>query len=270
MKRNSLLFLTVAAALLFSVSPSRAQFTITIPKIPKIKKDKPATTDTSTTTTTTTNTNTTTPSTDSTRTESTDTASSDDEGGGAAWWYKYHVDEMAKLQKKFDDWDPEGEYFPGSITNDDYTGLALSKSERAKWLKDHKVGANAKLEAAFESLKASILKRLPEHKPEPTAFAFHNVAEEKMMLAELREIAGLKVFKSGISEASWLIEKNDFGLPTARYKHGAIYGRNPNSEDKFCRVWLINLVQDYSGGGTYGATATRYIDKSYVACPAGM
>jgi hypothetical protein len=248
MKRSSLLVAAVAAAVLFSFSPADAQFTITIPKLPKIKKDRPATaTPTATTETTTETTTDTTRSTSTTTTESTETASSGDSGGAAA-----------------------NEYFPASITNDDYTGLALSTTDRAKWLKDHKTGPNAKLDAAFEGLKASIVKRLPEHKAAPKSFAFHNVAEEKMMLGELRNIVGLKVFKSGLSEGSWLIDKNEYGLPTARYKHGAIYGRNPNAEDQFCRVWFVNIVQDYSGGGTYGASGTRYVGKSYVACPAGM
>jgi hypothetical protein len=270
MKRSSLLVAAVAAAVLFSFSPADAQFTITIPKLPKIKKDRPATaTPTATTETTTETTTDTTRSTSTTTTESTETASSGD-SGGAAWWYKYHIDEIAKLKKQFDEWDPANEYFPASITNDDYTGLALSTTDRAKWLKDHKTGPNAKLDAAFEGLKASIVKRLPEHKAAPKSFAFHNVAEEKMMLGELRNIVGLKVFKSGLSEGSWLIDKNEYGLPTARYKHGAIYGRNPNAEDQFCRVWFVNIVQDYSGGGTYGASGTRYVGKSYVACPAGI
>ncbi|MEP7212755.1 MAG: hypothetical protein ABI791_06755 [Acidobacteriota bacterium] len=267
MKRNSFFLLTLGAALLFSVSPVQAQFTITIPKIPKIKREKPATvtTETSTTTTTTTSSND-----DSKPATTTETASGNDEGGGAAWWYKYQIDEIAKLKKQFDEWDPENQYFPSSITNDDYTGLALSTTERAKWLKDHKQPANARLEAAFDGLRTSILKRMPEHKLEPKSFAFHNVAEEKMLIAEMRDVPGIKVFKTGLSEGGWLIEKNDYGLPTARYKHGALYGRNPSSEDKLCRVWYINIVQDYSGGGTYGASGTRFVGKSYMPCPAGM
>lgn len=260
--------LVVLFLLGIATQSASAQFTITIPnipKIPKIKRDKPATTTTTPTTETTTNT---TPAANTTPTEPTKTASTDDDGGG--WWVKYQIDEISKLKKQFDEWEPENQYFPSSITNDDYTGLALSKSERATWLKDHKVAPNARLDAAFESLKASIIKRMPEHKVAPKSFAFHNVAEEKMLLKEMSDVPGVKVFKTGLSEGSWLIDKNEYGLPTARYKHGAVYGRNPNADDQFCRVWLINIVQDYAGGGTYGASATRYVGKSYVPCPAGM
>ena len=259
-------FLLVGAALVALAAVTPAQFTITIPKIPKIKKDKPVVTPTTDSVPTNTSSDT---SSTTTSSDSSDTESSDD-SGGAGWWINYHVDEIAKLKKQFDEWDPENEYFPASITNDDYTGLALSKKERATWLKDHKQGPNAKLDAAFDSLRASVLKRMPEHKIEPKTFAFHSVAEEKMLVRELSDIVGLKVFKTGFSEGSWLIEKNDYGLPTARYKHGAVYGRNPNAEDQLCRVWYVNIVQDYSGGGTYGASGTRFVGKSYYPCPAGQ
>ena len=262
MKRSSLFVLSVSAALLFGVSQSSAQFTISVPKLPKIKRDKPVVTTTETTTTTTTTA--TTPTSDA---SSTPAAASDDDGG---WWVKYHIDEIAKLKKQFDEWDPANQYFPASITNDDYTGLALSKTQRAAWLKDHKTEPNARLDAAFESLKASIIKRLPDNKVEAKSFAYHNPAEEKMLVQQLSDVPGLKVYKAGFSESSWLIDKNDIGIPTARYKHGVVYGRDPNSEDPYCRLWAVNIIQDYSGGGTYAASSARYISKSYVACPAGM
>jgi len=90
------------------------------------------------------------------------------------------------------------------------------------------------------------------------------------MLAEMSDVPGMKVFKIGLNQANWVIDKNELGIPKARYKHGLIYGRNPASEDPFCRVWYINVVQDYAGGGTYGATEARYIQKELIACPAGQ
>ena len=269
MNRSSLFILSLGVTLFVFVSTTNAQYTITIPKLPKIKREKPVTvaTETPTPTVTTTQSTDSTPAADTSSTESSSASSS---GGGTSWWNTYQIGEIEKLKKQFDEWDPETHYFPASITNDDYTGLALSKTARAAWLKDHKVGPDPKLEAAFESLKASVLKRIPENKVKPAAYAFHNVAEERMLVANMSDVPGIKIFKTGFSEASWLIDKNDYGIPTARFKHGAVYGRNPASEDPFCRLWLINIIQDYSGGGTYGASRARYIDKSYVACPAGM
>ena len=91
-----------------------------------------------------------------------------------------------------------------------------------------------------------------------------------MMLAQMTGVPGIKVFKIGLNQPTWLIDKNEWGIPKARYKHGLIYGRNPASEDPFCRVWYVNVVQEYSGAGTYGPTFARYIEKEFIACPAGQ
>jgi hypothetical protein len=49
-----------------------------------------------------------------------------------------------------------------------------------------------------------------------------------------------------------------------------IYGRNPATEDPFCRIWYLNVVQEYTGAGTYGPTQVRYIEKEFIACPTGQ
>jgi hypothetical protein len=190
--------------------------------------------------------------------------------GSTNWWVDYQIGEISKYKKDLDGWDSANQYFPKPKSNDDYIGLALSKKERAKWLQDKKVAPDAKLDAALDELKASLYKRLPEYTINPKSFNNRNAAEEKMMLAEMSDVPGIKVFKIGFNQASWLIDKNELGIPKARYKHGLIYGRNPASEDPFCRVWYINVVQEYAGGGTYGATEARYIEKELIACPAGQ
>ena len=60
------------------------------------------------------------------------------------------------------------------------------------------------------------------------------------------------VFRIGLSTDTWFIDKNDIGLPTARYKHGMIYARFPSLDDGFCRIVYVNVVQEYTGGGTFG------------------
>jgi hypothetical protein len=190
--------------------------------------------------------------------------------GSTNWWVDYQIGEISKYKKDLDSWDPVNQYFPKPKSNDDYIGLALSKKERTKWLQDKKVAPDAKLDAVLDELKASLYKRLPEYSINPKSFNNRNAAEEKMMLAEMSDVPGIKVFKIGFNQASWLIDKNELGIPKARYKHGLIFGRNPASDDPFCRVWYINVVQDYAGGGTYGATEARYIEKELIACPAGQ
>ena len=241
----TLMFLAIASAAV------GAQITI---NFPNIKKVKPVVTTDTTNVTTNSNTNT-----------NTTTGN-----GSTNWWVDYQIGEIAKYKKELDEWNPANQYFPKPKSNDDYISLAFSKKERASWLQDKKVAPDAKLDAALDGLKASLNNRLPEYTIDPKSFMNRNAVEEKMMLAEMSDVPGIKVFKIGLNQANWIVDKNDLGIPKARYKHGLIYGRNPANEDPFCRVWYVNVVQEYSGGGTYAATEARYIDKEFIACPAGQ
>jgi hypothetical protein len=171
--------------------------------------------------------------------------------------------------KKVDEWNPADSYFPSVNSNDDYVGVAISKEYQAEWLKKYNLTSNSKLAAALGSLKESLYKRIPEHKLNPQAWPHRNAAEERMMISELK-LPAAKIFRSGFEQASWLIDKNELGIPRARFKRGLLYGRNPNNEDPFCRVWYVNIIQDYAGGGTYAATYARFLNRSIVACPVGQ
>jgi len=255
MKQTFLNTAFILAVMTFAISNVTAQITINIPGIKKIKKPVITTdtnvTDNRVTTNTTNTTNTTT-------------------GNSTNWWVDYQIEAITKYKQQLDSWNPDTQIFPKPNSSDDYISLALSKKERASWLSDKKVQPDAKLDASLDELKASLSRRLPEYTINKSSFANRNAAEEKMMLAQMTGVPGIKVFKIGLNQAAWLIDKNEWGIPKARYKHGMIYGRNPNSEDQFCRIWYVNVVQEYSGAGTYGATQARYIDKEFIACPAGL
>jgi hypothetical protein len=241
----------ILTATLLAIVSATAGAQITI-NFPNIKKIKPVVTTDTTNVTTNTNTNTT----------NTNTTTGN---GSTNWWIDYQIGEIAKYKQALDAWNPSTQYFPKPKSTDDYISLAFSKKERASWLQDKKVTP-----AALDGLKASLNTRLPEYTINPKSFTNRNAVEEKMMLAEMSDVPGMKVFKIGFNQANWIVDKNDLGIPKARYKHGLIYGRNPASEDPFCRVWYINVVQEYAGGGTYAATEARYIEKEYIACPAGQ
>lgn len=253
-------FALTLAVTTFATVTAPAQITINIPKIGKIGKPK---------TQTDTKTQTSNPTTTTETVTTNNGRSSVNDSGSTNWWIDYQIGEINKYKKQLDEWDPVNQYFPSPQSNDDYIGLAFSKNERTKWLADKKVQPDPKLDAALDALKESLTRRLPEYKINPKSFNNRNAAEEKLVMQEMSDIPGLKVFKIGFNQPSWLIDKNEFGIPKARYKHGLIYGRNPKAEDPFCRVWYVNVIQDYAGAGTYGATYARYISKEYIACPAG-
>ncbi len=234
-----------------------AQFTIKIPKIPKINKEEKKEQPPATTTTTTAA-----PATVSGTPEESKPAAQTD------WWVDYQVEEITKYQKKVDEWDPETNYFPTAASNDDYQRLAVSPKERQKWLKDKKVAQNPKLDAALDALAASLAKQLARHLAEPKAYNFRNPAEEKLMTAEMADVPGLLIHKIGLNQSAWVIDKNDLGIPINRYKRGMIWGRNPNADHPHCQFWYVNLIQDYSGGGTYGTRYARFVGSELAGCPA--
>jgi len=245
----------------FAVSNVAAQITINFPSIKKIKKPV---------VTTNTDTNIDVISDPTTRTNPTTGHGVANDSRSTNWWVDYQIGEIGKYRQQLDSWNPETQIFPKPNSSDDYISLALSKKDRAEWLRDKKVQPDAKLDASLDDLKGLLTRRLPEYKINARSFVNRNAAEEKLVLAEMSDVPGLKVFKIGFNQPTWLIDKNEWGIPKARYKHGLVYGRNPNSEDPFCRIWYVNVVQEYSGAGTYGPTQARYIDKEFIACPAGQ
>ena len=250
MKTALLTTLFLAAITASGVVNAAGQITINLPNIKKIVKPDTSK-DADTNTTNTTNTNTT-------------------GNGSTNWWVDYQIGKLSEYKQSLASWNPANQVFPRPNSSDDYIALALSKNERTKWLQDKKVAPDAKLDAALDEVKNLLHKRLPEYTINPRSFNNRNAAEEKLMLAEMSDVPGMKVFKIGFNQANWIVDKNGLGIPKARYKHGLIYGRNPASEDSFCRVWYLNVVQEYSGGGTYGATEARYIEREFIACPAGQ
>src|SRR5215204_4502365 len=251
MKQAFLNFAFLIAIGALTASGIDAQITINLPNFKKIKK--PVITTTNTTVT------------DNTMTTDTTNPTNTNTGNSTNWWVDYQIGEISKYKQQLDSWDPETQIFPRPNSSDDYVNLALSKKERATWLRDKKVEPDAKLDASLDELKASLIRRLPEFKINSRAFTNRNAAEEKLMLGAMSDVPGLKVFKIGFNQPAWLIDKNEWGIPKTRYKHGMIYGRNPASEDPFCRVWYVNVVQEYSGAGTYGPTQARYNDKEFIA-----
>ena len=254
MIKNSILVFSIFAAFtLICSAPATGQVTINIPNIPGITKRKTPQSP---------------PAASPAKVVTAEQPSSQPAPANSQedWGINYHVGEIMKFKKKVDDWDPIGYFFPSVSSNDDYIGFALSKDIRSSWFTAKKWASGGKLDAALDSLKESLYKRIPEHKLNPQAFPHRNTAEEKMMVAEL-QLPAAKIFRSGFEEASWLIDKNELGIPRSRFKRGLLYGRNPNNEDPFCRVWYVNVIQDYAGGGIYAAAYARFLNRSIVACP---
>jgi len=82
-----------------------------------------------------------------------------------------------------------------------------------------------------------------------------------MMIGALKNASTVKIHKIGLEGAVWLIDKNDFGIPTDRFKRGYIWARDTSDDHPYCHVYTIIIQQDYAGGGTYGASWAKFYEK---------
>lgn len=263
MKKSSILMAALLIVFALGVQSALAQITITLPDFPKIKKPKQ----------------------DQTRNDSTNgnnqsnRNSADGDGqtkeskmtGNCAGniWVESHLGDIAKRQKEVDSFTPDRGWLINS-NNYDHLLYAVSPSAREKWL----AGANALdfkncLAPAFDKLAASAATKLPLYLPNTRVYAQHNAAEERLMKSKINDLADHKIFYVGIQEPNWLIDKNDYGLPKSRYKHGMVWVRYTPNDHPYCRVYYINIIQDYAGGGTYGASYAAFIEDQLFGCPAG-
>ena len=258
MKNYSILMFVFLIVFALGFQTVSAQFTITIPKIPKIKKPKPDSTTNETKQKVQTS-DQKTPSPDSTQGDTMDPITAS------------FLNDIAIAQKAVDAYTPEEKTY--LVRDGEYNWLlrAVSPSEREKWNKKSlkKPGDLQKFNDALDVLAASVAKKMPLYQANPKIYNFHNAAEEKMMKEELENPATTKIYKIGLNQNSWLISKNDYGLPTSRYKNGMIWLRDPANDHPYCKIYYVNIIQDYSGGGTYGASYAEYVGGELAGCPAG-
>ncbi len=265
MKNRCFLIAAFLITAIFGGQSADAQITINIPKIPKIKKPKIEQTQESETTVTTTGNSQTTV----TKNTSPDKKPNDE----MDFRLKMFLDDIAKARKEVDEYNANDKLYLVNSTSTEWLWRAVSPKERGEWTEKWKTlltsTSRKMFDDALDELNAAAAKKLPAYQGYLKNYTIHNAADERMIKGTLKNIAEYKIFSSGLQEGTWLIDKNDYGLPTARYKHGVIYLRRTTSDHPYCYASYVNVKQDYAGGGTYGASYARFIEDEMVGCPAG-
>ncbi len=263
MRKNVFTAIAVTIAVILSGAGVSAQFTITIPGVPKIKKPKQETPKT-TTTEPDAQTGSDRPSNTNTATQ---TTSADDE---MDFRLKFFLEEIEKVQKSVDEYTQEDKLYLVSSAESEWLMRAISQKERAEWTKKWLTKPNEQkiFADAFDRLSTSAAKKLPTYKGSLHEYKIRNAAEEKLMRTVLTRIANYKIYSTGLMQANWLIDKDDYGLPRARYKHGAFWIRDITDDHPYCYLTYVNVIQDYAGGGTYAASSARFIRDELIACAA--
>jgi hypothetical protein len=109
---------------------------------------------------------------------------------------------------------------------------------------------------------------LPLYTANPEGIHLSQCGGGKNDEGDLDNPAALKIYKIGLNQASWLTSKDDFGLPTSRYKHGMIWLRDAADDHPYCKIYYVNIIQDYAGGGTYGASYALFTGSELAGFPA--
>lgn len=267
MKKNSSLMFAFLIVGIFGIQTISAQITINIPKIPKIKKikqDSPKPDDSAATT----NNNRTKQTSGSQSAENTQSAQEKQPA-----LLGFYVDDINKAKQSVDKYTPEGNIYLVNAVGGEWLAIAVSPKARQKWMTKDKNFADwdqahpgNKFDEALKSLAASGAEKISLYKPNSKNLAFHNPGEEKMMQSKLTNLATLKIIKTGLTHGSWQIETNGLGIPTDRYKWGIVWTRDTNDDHPYCHLYHVNVIQDYAGGGTYGATYAKLVSDELAGC----
>jgi len=179
-----------------------------------------------------------------------------------------HKQDIAKNLKSVNDYDATTKNSMGSDT--EYALYAVSPKARNEWLTGtNSLAYKEPIDAALKPLADALAKKLPTYFPKMEKYAVRNAAEEALMKRVLTNPARYKIFRIGLRQSAWQIDKNALGIPNARYKNGLIYLRDTQADHPYCYATYVNVIQDYSGGGTYAASRSRLVLDELVGCPAG-
>jgi len=249
-----------------------AQFTVNIPQLPKIKKTKPqpqATPETTQTTDTSTTAPTATGSTASSPTEAEDKPKAK---GGCEddVFYQVHNENIQKTIDQAKDYTPGSRDYYVDTYNDGeniYLKAALSAKKRASWEEEWKDESMKKcINTRLDELALAAEKTIGSYRP-PSTYTFGTAAEKAVLKTGVNDLnQASAVYAVGLNSATWKIDKDEYGLPKNRFRYGMIYAKYP--QNKYCTIIWVNLVQDYSGGGTYNDSEARFIGWEFAGCPA--
>ena len=184
-------------------------------------------------------------------------------------WLRAHRDDIAKVLKAVNEYDPAT---TNSMESDrDVALYAVSLKARNEWLKEKNALAfKDEIDKLLQPLAEALAKKLPTFFPKMEKYAVRNPAEEARMKQVLTNPARYKIFKIGLMQSAWQIDKGVLGIPNARYKNGLIYLRDTQADHPYCYATYVNVIQDYAGGGTYAASRSKLVLDELVGCPANV
>lgn len=151
--------------------------------------------------------------------------------------------------------------------HNEYFDASISPSARKDWLASHRFSEKdiQCIVPLFDEIAAAAKRTLPKYRPR--GYTQHDSSEEDLITSAVKqEVPGATVLQVGVSSPTWEIEKLGNGTPSSRYKYGMAWVKSTTFDDGFCRIAYVNIVQDYSGGGTYADSQAHFLKLEPAGC----
>lgn len=190
--------------------------------------------------------------------------------GCGSGFYSVHYGDAYKTLREAEEYKPGlRTYYVRELSDrrNEYLLAGISANSRKEWLTSHRIAEKDQqcLVPLFDEIGAAAKRTLPKY--HPRGYVHHDSDEEKLIRNAVKaEFPDAKVLQAGVKSQAWEIEKFNNGLPKSRYKYGMAWVKSPSFDDGYCRIVYVNLVQDYSGGGTYGESQANYISLEPAGC----
>ncbi len=205
-----------------------------------------------------------TPEVDNTPVEHSDISSKPPKGCGGGF-YSVHYGDAYKTLREAEDYKATARtYYVRELSDNrnEYFLAGISAKSRAEWLGGREKDTRC-MGPIFDAIGAAAKRTLPKYRPR--GYTHH---EDDALLRDMakHQIPDATVLESGVSSPSWKIEKLRNGVPRVRYKYGMAWVKSASFDDGYCRIVYVNVVQDYSGGGTFGESAGNFIKIEPAGC----
>lgn len=184
-------------------------------------------------------------------------------------FYSVHYGDAYKTLREAEEFKPGArDYYVRELSDrrNEYLNAGISTKERAEWFSDHKIPEKEQhcLLPLFEAIGEAAKRTLPNYHPH--GYTHHG--DDDLIRASIKdELPGAEVLGVGVMSDTWNIEKHRNGVPSLRYKYGMAWVKSAAFDDGYCRIAYVNVLQDYSGGGSYGESRPNYIRAEPAGCP---
>ena len=189
---------------------------------------------------------------------------------GCGAFFSYHYGEAYKTLREAEEYKAGlRDYYVRELSDyrNEYLNASISPNMRKEWLSSHKIAEKDQhcIVPLFDEIAAAAKRTLPKYRPR--GYTHHESGEDDLILAAVKaELPDAEEISVGVSSPSWLIEKLGNGIPANRYKYGMAWVKSAKHDDGYCRIFYVNIVQDYAGGSSYGDSAANFIKSEPAGC----